>query len=360
MADGSFDFPRRILVQAPNWLGDVVMTTPLLDRLHRNSIDPPLEIHLGVRRAWAPLFRDDSRLSGLVVHERRGRHGGLAGIRRHAQDLKRHAFDAVLLGPPSLRSALVALLAGVPRRIGHRGDGRDLLLTTALRRHARGSVPYPAEMLELAGPLGLTPVEGPPGQPSLPGCDAVPPRAFAGGDPLIAVAPGTTYGEAKTWPVAQVSGLLDLATREHRVVLVGDAPARTFTRELARGSGLRWGPADDPDARVIDLCGATDLLEAVGVLKACRGFVGNDSGLMHLAGALGTATVGVFGSSNPDWTAPGGPRTAAVAAQGYACRPCYRRTCNQPRFCLLDVEPAAVFAVLADLMERAPSRGESP
>jgi heptosyltransferase-2 len=360
MADASFGSRRRILVQAPNWLGDVVMTTPLLDHLHRSSLDPPLEIHLGVRRAWAPLFRGDPRLAGLVVHERQGRHAGLGGIWRQAREVKRGGFDAVLLGPPSLRSALVALLAGIPRRIGQRGDGRDLLLTSALRRPARGSVPYPVEMLALAGPLGLSPDGVAPPEPSLPACDALPPHDFAGGDPLIAVAPGTTYGEAKTWPVAQVRGLLDLATREHRVVLVGDGPARTFTRELAAGSGLRWGAADDPDARVIDLGGTTDLRAAVGVLKASRGFVGNDSGLMHLAGALGTPTVGVFGSSNPDWTAPGGPWTAAVAARGYPCRPCYRRTCNQPRFCLLDVDPTEVFAVLTDLMDRAPSSGRCP
>jgi heptosyltransferase-2 len=177
---------------------------------------------------------------------------------------------------------------------------------------------------------------------------------------VIALAPGTTYGEAKTWPVDRVAGFLALAARDHRVVLVGDAQARSFTAELAAVSEPEWGPAGAAGARVIDLCGDTDLAGAVGVLKASRGFVGNDSGLMHLAGALGVPTVGIFGSSNPAWTAPGGSWTATVAADGYACRPCYRRSCNQPRFCLRDVHPAEVFEVLTDLMDRAGAAGRTP
>ena len=355
MAESSAGLPRNILVQAPNWLGDVIMTTPLLELLADAGARP----HLGVRRAWASLFRDDPRVAGLVVHERRGAHGGLAGVWRHARLVREGGFDAVLLGPPSFRAALVALLTGVPRRIGHRGDGRDLLLTDRLPRRPRGQVPFSAEMTELAGPLGRDLAEADVPVPSLPGCAAIPPFDFPPGPPVIAVAPGTTYGAAKTWPVDRVAGLLARAARDHRVVLVGDTQARGFTAELEGLSTTAWGPPGDPGSRVVDLCGSTDLPGVVGVLKACRGFVGNDSGLMHLAGALGVPTVGIFGSSNPEWTAPGGPWTATVNARGYPCRPCYRRTCNQPRFCLRDVDPAEVFAILTDLMDRAGAAGRA-
>jgi len=293
-------------------------------------------------------------VAGLAVHERDGRHGGAAGVLRHARLLRRGRYEAILLGPPSFRAALVAVLAGVPRRIGHRGDGRNPLLTDRLPRSPRGERPFPAEMVDLGDALlGGNDPPANPASPSLPGVAAWEPAAFAPGPPLLALAPGTTYGEAKTWPVARVREFLDLAAPGFRVVLVGDRQARGFTAELRRGTGWTWGEDPGGDARIIDLCGRTELPEAVRVLKACGGFVGNDSGLMHVAAALGLPTVGVFGSSNPDWTAPGGRWTGTVAARGYPCRPCYRRTCNQPRFCLEDVTAGEVFGSLEEIMRGA-------
>ena len=100
----------------------------------------------------------------------------------------------------------------------------------------------------------------------------------------------------------------------------------------------------------MDLTGRTDLVEAVAVLKSSSAFIGNDSGLMHLAAALGKPTVGIFGSSNPDWTAPVGPRTRAIIPHGFACRPCYLKKCNQPVFCLETVEAGAVLTAVEEMI----------
>jgi heptosyltransferase-2 len=110
--------------------------------------------------------------------------------------------------------------------------------------------------------------------------------------------------------------------------------------------------SEDPQDRgaLLDLTGRTDLARAVAVLKASAAFIGNDSGLMHLAAALGRPTIGVFGSSNPDWTAPRGPKTRAVVPEGFSCRPCYRKTCNQPEFCLDTVTGEHVFAAVSELV----------
>ncbi len=358
---------RRVLVLAPNWLGDAVMTTPLLTWLaavaHAGDA-PPLAVHLAVRRAWAPLFTRDNRLAGIHVIERQGRHRGVLGLIRMAHMLRQGNFDAVILGPPSLRAGLAAGLAGIPRRIGYRSDGRTLLLTDGLPVAARGSVHYSAELVELGkralSVFGLAAGSAAIPEPRLPGLDVIPARTFAPGPPVLALAPGTTYGEAKTWPLERVAEFVALAAGggRRRVLLLGDGGATAFAEALQARSALRWGPGNEPSSQVIDMTGRTDLLDAVGLLKGCQAFVGNDSGLMHLAAALGTPSVGIFGSSNPEWTAPRGRSTAWLAADGFDCRPCYRPTCNQAQFCLETIGAASVLTAVDDLLGGASRTGE--
>ena len=354
----------RLLVLAPNWLGDVVMTTPLLSFLHANKeivsegLGRPFTLSLGVRGAWAGLFRDDERVDELVVLERGGRHGGLGGAIRLAGTLKQGGFDAVILGPPSLRTGLAARLSGIPCRVGYRSDFRSLLLSHGVTPGKRGSVHYSREMIHLGEvwlqSLGLAPekIQDRDWTSSLPGCENLPAANLGDGRPVWAVAPGTTYGEAKTWPVPRLAEFIQMATRQAgvRFVFLGDGAARQFTARLKEQIPDGW--CDDPqeDVTLVDLTGKTDLIAAVKALKASAVFVGNDSGLMHLAAALGLPTVGVFGSSNPDWTAPLGPKTHAVIPEGFPCRPCYRKTCNQKTFCLDTVSADTVLRAVLNLV----------
>lgn len=366
----------RVLVVAPNWLGDVVMTTPLLswlDAARRAPGGPSLHISLAVRAAWAPLFAGDERCDELIVVQRPGRHDRVAGILRQAAQWRAGGFAAALLGPPSLRAALTAALAGIPRRIGRRGDGRDAFLTQRLERLPRGSRHFSFEMMDLG--LALADASGW-DRAQLPPPDAAGPARLrrsgveappleAPDRPVWALGPGTTYGPAKTWPVGPMASFLTAAVTEEqvRVVLLGDRGAVPLVAALRRSTpSLRWAAGPHDDAEVMDLTGATSLPEAVAWLLRCELYVGNDSGLMHVAAALGTPTVGLFGSSNPDWTRPRGSRVAVVTADGFACRPCYRRTCNQPVFCLETVEGRQVLDVARGLLAagagaRASSKG---
>jgi len=356
--------PERLLVMAPNWLGDVVMTTPLLTYLHeiaRPQFAHGLQIHLAVRDSWAPLFTGDPRLDEVTIVERAGRHGGWRGIFRLAAQWKRNQYDAVILGPPSLRAALVARWAGIARRVGYPGDGRSLLLTDRSTRLARGSLHYSEEMMVLGQHLSgeITPPASAGTLPSLPAMDRIAPLVWGDGPPVWALAPGTTYGEAKTWPLPMVRAFVEqvVGAGNRRLVLLGDGSAAVFASRLREGSAVSWTRSPADAGGVIDLTGRTNLAEAVAALKACEAFVGNDSGLMHVAAALGVPTVGIFGSSNPDWTAPRGRATAWVAADGFPCRPCYRKTCDQPRFCLETVTPEQVEAAVASLLVRADAGG---
>lgn len=356
--------PLRLLVLAPNWLGDVVMATPLLSFLHRNkdvvreTLGRPLTLGLGVRSAWVDLFRDDHRIDELLVLERGGRHAGLGGAFRLAKSMRQGGYDAVILGPPSLRTGLAAWLSGIPCRVGYRADGRALFLNRGVTPRRRGSIHYSREMVHLGSvwleSLGLSPdnLQDEQGACSLPGCESLRPANLGAAGPVWAVAPGTTYGEAKTWPVARLAEFIQLAAKQAgaRFVFLGDAAARGFTASLKEQVPGDWSEDAQGDASLIDLTGKTGLTAAVEVLKAARVFVGNDSGLMHLAAALGVPTIGVFGSSNPDWTAPLGPQTRAVFPEGFPCRPCYRKTCNQDTFCLETVAAGTVLAAVLDLV----------
>ena len=361
---------RRVLVHLPNWLGDVIMTTPLIDFLAQAFAALPANerptLHLAVRRPWSVLFADDPRIDDMLIIDREQRHAGVGGIWRQAGDMKQGHYDAIVLCPPSLRAGLAAALAGISLRVGHATDGRGLLLKPGLARGPRGSRHYSFEMLELGLavleslqiPAPTLPETGWP-LPSLPGC-ADAPALTSGHEPVWVVAPGTTYGEAKTWPRERMSEFVALAHQKAgaRVVLVGDQQVAAFVAEMRQASDLQWTGELDEAGDVVDLTGRTDLLQVVQIMKSAAAFIGNDSGLMHLAGALGLPTVGIFGSSNPDWTHPLGARTSAVVAEGFACRPCYRKTCNQARFCLAEVAAGTVLEQVQSLAAQSHAEGE--
>ncbi len=345
-----------LLLVLPNWLGDVVMTLPALDALA--ATQGPLQV--AVRRRWAPLFAGDPRVAGLLIHERGGRWGHVLSVPRLAAQWRRSRPDAVLLGPPSWRVAAAAALAGIPVRVGYRTDARGPLLTQAVPLdEPRGSTHYADQMTRLAAALlrACGGDLGPPvaTSPRLPGLAAMPATELGAGPRAWVVCAGTTYGPAKTWPAARMAELLRLAVTQAglRVLLLGDALAGAFAAQMRGAADVPWRHETAGGPGVVDLVGRTGLHEAVGLLKAGEVFVGNDSGLMHLAAAVGCPTVGLFGSSSPGWTAPRGRWVRVLAADGFPCRPCFRKTCNQPRFCLDTIAAAQVFAAASSLAEDA-------
>lgn len=356
--------PYRLLVLAPNWLGDVVMHTCLLSLLHDQrpqvaaAVGRPVAIHLGVKRAWAELFRDDPRVDELMILDRDPRRPGPWWTWRLTSLLRQGGFDAIILGPPSLRVALAAWLALIPSRCGYRSDGRSLFLNPGVAPEPRGRLHYSQEMINLGylwlESLGLNAESSRAGDwpVALPGCDRLEPADLGIGPRVWAVAPGTTYGEAKTWPASHLGDFIELALRKAgvRVVLLGDSAAQEFAQGIRSRFASVWSEDPQDGGFLLDMTGRTDLLGAAAILKTSAAFIGNDSGLMHLAAALGRPTIGVFGSSNPDWTAPQGPRARPVVPAGFSCRPCYRRTCNQPEFCLDTVTAEQVFAAVSELV----------
>ncbi len=322
---------ERLLLRAPNWVGDVVLALPALRDLRRDFPAARLTV---LARPWvAELYRAVPQVD--AVEESRGHAADVASLRGR--------FDAAVLLPNSFGSALVARRAGVPERWGYATDGRGLLLTRRCRVPAsvrgRSQVYYYRAMLE---GLGLA-TEGPP-DASLDCPDAWSAegaRLLGGDGPWIGVNPGAFYGNAKRW-------------RPERFA----AAAELVARRIGAGVAIVGGPAERPLGEAIAaqlrapvrlLSGETTLAGLVGVLKRLRLLLTNDSGPMHLAAALGTPLVAVFGSTDWTETAPVAGKAALVREDVY-CSPCLLRDCPIDHRCMTRVGVDRVVAAALSLL----------
>jgi heptosyltransferase-2 len=335
----------KILVRATNWVGDAVMALPALEAIRRR--EPRAHIAV-LARAWvAELYRDQGFADQLIVFEHAGRHAGIGGVERLARELRRERFDAALLLQNAFQAAWLAWRAGIPRRIGYARDRRSWLLTQAVELPQPGEIPsaepyYYLELLRRAGWLE-----------QLPQLSAVTMRVSdaarqngesklraAGareGARRVAMAPGAAFGAARCWPVERFAALADRAAAEldADVVLVGSAADRDTAQRIA--AGMRQKP--------VMLAGQTSIGELPGVLRACGAFVGNDSGAMHVAAAVGLPVVGVFGPTDPEATAPLSDRMAVVR-EPVECSPCFLRACPVDHRCMQRIEVERVFDAL--------------
>lgn len=312
------DEVRRLLVRAPNWVGDVVLSLPALRDLRRAFPAARLSV---LARPWVGGLYAAVAEADEVVESR--------GFRADVEAV-RGAFDAAVLLPNSIGAALVPWAAGTPERWGFATDGRGLLLTRAPRvpREVRGQsqVYYYRAMLAGVGIDVSAPADATlrcPDEWRARG------RTLLGDDgPWLGLNPGAFFGTAKRWLPERYGAVGDLVSRRTgaKVVLVGGEAERALADEIAAGMTVR--------PRV--LTGETTLSDLVGVLSCLRGFVTNDSGPMHLAAALGVPLVAVFGSTDWRETAPVSPR-ATVVREPVDCAPCMLRECPIDHRCMRGV-----------------------
>jgi heptosyltransferase II len=315
----------RILVVAPNWIGDALMAQPLLARLREQQPDARLEV---LAPEWvAPVARRMPEVDEVITAP--FRHGALhLGKRwRLGRALKdRHYAQAIVL-PNSWKAALVPFFAHIPVRSGYVGESRYGLLN---RLHRNGQDAMRDHYARLAGTPGATAASALP-QPRLrvEAAQVAATRArFGLEQPYVALCPGAEYGPAKRWPY-----FAELAARLQRpVVLLGSANDAS----AAAGIGGK------------NLIGRTTLDEAIDLIAGADLVVTNDSGLMHVAAALGRPLVALFGSSSPEKTPPQ-PGRSRVLWLKPECSPCYERECPLGHFrCMREI---SVDSVLAE-MER--------
>jgi heptosyltransferase-2 len=300
----------RFLVVAPNWIGDALMAQPLLARLREKLPQARIDV---LAPAWvAPVVRRMPEVSGVI--ETAFAHGRFALRERWklGRTLKALGYDQAIVLPNTWKSALVPFLADIPIRSGYVGESRYGLLTL-LYRKAKGREPMASHYARLAGKPGAD-VELPLPEPRLQ-VDAQSAQRtrerFGLAQPYAVFCPGAEYGPAKRWPYfGELAGRVALP-----VVLLGSPKER---EQCAAIKGR-------------NLAGETTLDEAIELIAGAQFVVANDSGLMHVAAALGRPQVALFGSSSPKHTPPLSDQ-ARVLWLGIECSPCYARVCPLGHF----------------------------
>ncbi len=337
--------PSASLVIAPQWIGDAVMTEPLMRRLHARGE----RLTVGALPWVAPVYRAMPQVAEVI--EFPFTHGGLQFKARRslARELSGR-FDSAYVLPNSLKSALLPFLASIPRRVGYLGEARVGLLTHRLKNPSH-KPPMVAFYSALSGEPGVAA-----DRPQLHLADTAIDAALAahGATPGLepglvrggyaVMAPGAEFGPAKRWPArhfAQLAGLLG-----QPVVLLGSAKEADLCAEIA-------GAATSPQG-VVNLAGRTSLADALALIAGAGCVVSNDSGLMHVAAAFGVEQAAVFGSSSPRHTPPLNERARVLWLKDdpayqppLDCAPCFERECPLGHTrCLNDLTPERVNAAL--------------
>lgn len=313
---------NRLLIRSTNWIGDAVMTTPAVRAIRHNF--PGAHISLLAKPWVAPVFDHSPHVDEIIGFEANGRHKGFYGTIRLARDLRTYRFDAAIFLQNAIEAALIAFLAAIPTRIGFDTDARRLLLTHPVRCtkaiksiHQTG---YYLKMLEGAGLVT--------GSPSLElhvgaqdrheAEQILSTHGITPGHRVVGLNPSATFGPAKQWFPERYAALGDHLQKDldATIVIFGGPSDRALGQTI---SGMMAAPA-------IDLSGRTSLGVAMALIDRCDGFVTNDSGLMHVAAALNTPLVAIFGSTNSTTTSPYSP-TSRIVRVPIECSPCMQPVC---------------------------------
>ena len=331
--------PSRLVLRAPNWLGDAVLALPAMAAARRAF--PRAELTVAAPTALAALYREGTDVRPDRVIE-------LADKQRDAiAALAGGKFDLGILFPNSFRSAWQLRRAGVPARWGYATSGRAFLLTrkspaekaTGPRHHAdyfRALV----RGLDIACDDGLAPRISVTDASAERAAALLAPKGVAPAGPIVGFAPGAAYGQAKQWPPDRVAAVIAKLVSGHRATCVIAGAAHDRPAERAIESWLR-AHAPDALAHVVDLVGRTNLGVLAGVAARCAVFVTNDSGAMHVASAVGRPVVALFGPTDERATHPIGVHE--VVTESVFCRPCHLRDCPIDHRCMKRISADRVF-----------------
>lgn len=319
---------EKILVRAPNWLGDTVMSLPYVQKLAQH---PDVgRVDVAVRSALSAVYEDHADVETVwnLPNDKS----------MHLPDaIREERYSSLIVIPKSFRTGYQAFSSGIPRRIGFATQGRGFFLTDRVPLRGRDRSEHHARLYmrlteQITDPAGEIP------SPRLkPKQSVLKTVRNTVSDPFFTIHPGSAYGPAKRWPPERFSAFLEnlLDNRPETIVALGVDEERELAEEIL---------GELPAHRIRNRVGETSLREAVAYLKLSRGTVANDSGIMHLSAALGTPTLGIFGSSDPELTRPLGAKTAFLY-ENVECSPCFEKVCplDEDRYkCLERITETAV------------------
>jgi heptosyltransferase-2 len=320
----------KIIIRAANWVGDAIMTTPVIRAVRKNY---PLAHITVLAKPWVvPVYETNPHVDEVMVYENSGRHKMGIGTLRLAGDIREKRFHLAVLMQNAFEAALLAFLARVPERLGYNTDARSLLLNRCIKMDPalkKGHlIDYYIAILTKAGLVE----DGRDLELHLDKDD----KAWAGtlleekgvkesGKPVIGINPGATGGTAKRWFPERYAELARLLARKYdtRVLIFGGPADHDLGEKIT---------AMVPGS-CINMAGKTSLSRAFALIGACDLFVTNDSGLMHAAAALNVNQVAVIGSTDYIATAPANPNSIMVREE-VDCSPCLKDDCPIDHRCM--------------------------
>lgn len=319
------------LVVAPNWIGDAVMSLPFLRAVRRAH--PSDRLSVLARLGPATIYRAQASADEVLLR---------SSFAADLIALRRGRFDEAWLLPNSFRAAFYAFASGARRRIGYATDHRSPLLTHALPEPS-GTAHQLRDYDALLAAHGIAPDEAPPRLP-LPEAaraqaDAVLSASGLANAKLIALCPGSAFAATKRWPAERYAALADALTE-------GGFGCALLIGPTEREVGARVASAARTDLPVLgaDL----DPVELAALLARARAAVTNDSGPMHLAGAVGTPVVAFFGATDPGRTGPSGSPSRVLDRYVF-CSPCFKTECPYGHECMKEIEVGDAVRAVMDL-----------
>ncbi|MBF0566683.1 MAG: lipopolysaccharide heptosyltransferase II [Nitrospirae bacterium] len=350
---------KKLLIRGVNWMGDAVMTMPAIRALKGAFADH--RVSLLANSMVLPLFEKDPNVGSLIEYEDSMR--GFTGKFRLASLLRKEKFTSAVLLQNAFDAALLAFLSGIGQRIGYSRDGRGFLLTKAVPLPDDYRISHHVDYyLNLLKDMGLA---APRRQPWV--YMALSERLLARealsalARPVIGINPGAAYGSAKRWPTRHFTGVIKriILDMGGSAVVFGSPNETAIAGEIERAlpSSLVTGNT------FLNLSGRTTVRELCSYVSECDALISNDSGPMHLAYALGTPLVAIFGSTSPALTGPpeftGFLETGSLSSvihKALPCSPCFKRTClfaegtREHMQCMEAIAPEEVYACLRGIL----------
>jgi len=322
---------RRIMIRSTNWIGDAIMTTPAIRAIRTNF--PHAHITLLAKPWVVPVFQSSPHIDQIMIYDAHGCHTGLKGMAQLVKDIRNQHFDTAILLQNAIEAAILSFLGGIEHRIGFDTDARGLLLTHAvpLTKAVKKihQTRYYVQMLESVGiknsGLAL--------ELYIDVSDRI--SAFQFLKKLntspdfrwIGMNPSATYGTAKQWFPKRFAQLADRIAKNHHagILIFGGPKDKQLGEQVCE---MMQTPG-------INLAGQTTLGMAMALIQQCKAFVTNDSGLMHIACALQTPLIAIFGSTNPITTGPIGINSHIVQVKA-PCSPCLLTDCPKKHHLCMD------------------------
>ena len=346
---------HNILLWMPNWIGDVVLAIPALQSLRRKF--PHSRISAAVKSPADELLSGHPAVDTVIPIPLYAKNSLFSSV-RFARNLKKYQFDLGVVLPNSLRSALLLFLTGAKHRLGYNTDGREIFLThplpvTAQQKRSRNRVDYFFDIfspLQLDTPemefAALTPLKT-----DRTAEECLEEMGIEGNEPLIAIHPGTSKPE-RSWHSERFGILCQKLTKERpvKIILLGTPAERPLLERIHQNCS--------PQTAYI--LPAMNLREIAVLLAKCHLFIGNDSGMMHVAALANTPVVGIFGPGSPQTSGPFmDPARQELVTKNFPCSPCRQRffkECkpsphNKP-YCLEDISVKDVSEAVHRLLEK--------